>query len=354
MLSLYWLFMHVTILDRFEPGSDAFWEKVDSALAVAAASSLSSSSAPDEFNVEEAREALSSNMHAWPQHKPTGYSCYFLPFCAGYGAEDVRRLWQFNGNLESLKGTLLHKQAELFIQELAHWQVEAGKKHVPLSELLPIALNRCRAASSMRMAMLQVAPHVASELWEHCVASSYFNKALNCDSSPEYKRFEAWLRGHPTFSPYRTEWSIYHEDVAIAGQIDSLWFDEKNGEVVMADWKRTRVLLSSDPETQASQSFNSYGLAQCQYAPSHPGPCQHMRDCAHSHYLVQQHLYAYFLSRKYNIEVARLLLVQCHPLIGNSDIAYHEEELAKDPTLASSALDAFLAGWRQLLCTHNH
>ena len=70
-----------------------------------------------------------------------------------------------------------------------------------------------------------------------------------------------------------------------------------------------------------------------------------MYDCSYNHYLVQQHLYAFFLSRKYDINVESMLLVQCHPNLSDYNVA----TLKQDKELAAKVFEAFNAGWRNLL-----
>ena len=168
--------------------------------------------------------------------------------------------------------------------------------------------------------------------------------------SPEFMRFESWLKANPSLSPYRAEWSIYHEDWLVAGQIDSLWFETRDSNsIVMADWKRCRGCLSSDVVMQSRQSFHQRrGLASCDHAPGVPGPCRDMYDCAYTHYLVQQRLYAYIVASKYDVEVHRMLLLQCHPNVGHDCDSYHEEEIPSDPdgAFALEVLTAFDVGWK--------
>ena len=346
--SVYWLYMHLSMLEELSKDDAAFWDRADAAFTAAqeycALLSIFWSSA-------DARDTLRTLLGNAPVCKPQGSSCYFLPFCAGYGSSDVQEVWARNGNLESLKGTLLHKQAELFMQELASWQREQGRSHAPLSELLPAVLPRARAAASASCAMLRIVAQVDAATWDHASTQAYFQDCLQATHSVEYMKFEAWLHAHPSLSPFRSEWSIYDEDAKVAGQVDSLWFDEREEPplVIMADWKRAREILSADQGLQKSQAFNNKGRRQCAFAPEHPGPCRELYDCAFSHYLVQQHLYADFLRRKYDITVTRLLLVQCHPQVGATSADFHEAELPSDATLAGKVLAAFQAGWQKLL-----
>lgn len=345
--SLYWLALHLKFLDRVLLGSPGFWSKVDEALLAADAyAALQRLHFDPRLAREEMQRLLSTGLR-----KPAGRSCYFLVFCAGFSGADVSKAWAMHGQLESLKGTLLHKQAELCMQEFGAWQLQEGRSRVPLRELLADAelMRRARSACTGWMSLLHVAPHTSAELWDHPSTQEYLENLVREEHSEEFQRFEAWLRANGSLTPFRSEWSIYDEDICVAGQIDSLWIEVDRDVLVMADWKRARELLSSDASAQASQAFRKRGLAACVHAPGHPGPCRHLYDCSYNHYFVQQHLYAHILRIHYDLPVARMLLVQCHPEVGSGPDAYHEAELREDCVLAAAVLEAFQAGWKRLL-----
>jgi hypothetical protein len=345
-VSLYWLYMHFTMLDRIDPGSAAFWKKTETTLRVAKdhCASLRTGS----FEIATCHKVMRDFVQGVQPKKPKGPSCYFLPYCAGYSAAAIREVWQLNGQLESLKGTILHKQAELFIQEFALWQLEQGRQQVSMGEALHAGdvLHRARKAATPSAAMIAIACHVSPDTWDHPTTQQYFRQLLSVENSVEYRKLEEWLCSHSNLSPYRTEWSIYDEEAMIAGQIDALFFDvTRPGSIIMVDWKRARQILSGDMEIQKTQAFGEYGLHTCEFAPNHPGPCRDMLDCSYNHYLVQQHLYAHILRLRYAVYVDRLLLVQCHPNVGKQAEAFHEADLEQHSSLAHEAIHAFLNGW---------
>ena len=118
---------------------------------------------------------------------------------------------------------------------------------------------------------------------------------------PEMVHFVSWVhdvaeaRG---WQLYRTEWSIYDLEFQVAGQIDAV-FKDTDGCLHMVDWKRCREPL--DPE--AKRQFNRFGLA----------PLGDFVDNTYSHYTVQQNLYNVILKREYDIQLASMTLVRCHP-----------------------------------------
>jgi hypothetical protein len=303
------------------------------------------------FQTEDVLEEMRALLAASAAKPKRRRACYFLAACAGCCEQELQAVWERNGSLESFKGTLMHKQAELYVQELGAWQLEQGRSHVTVREMqsLPHVLERARAAATPSAALKAVAATTRQELWEHPATQKYLSFFLSEGSSEEFRQLENWILRQSSLSPFRAEWSIYDEDAAVAGQVDSLWFDEDEGAVVMVDWKRARELLTSDLETQSSQAFGAKGRASCDLAPAYEGPCASMFDCSYNHYKMQQHIYADFLGRKYNVRVARMLLVQCHPELKGCALQCNEAEISQEPELAARALAAFKGGWCECL-----
>uniref|UniRef100_A0A6C0C2A2 Uncharacterized protein n=1 Tax=viral metagenome TaxID=1070528 RepID=A0A6C0C2A2_9ZZZZ len=279
-------------------------------------------------------------------------SCYFFAMLAGCSSSDLCLAWNTNGALESFKGTLLHKRAELYMQQLGAWQLEQGRSHVTIGEMLsiPTVLTRTRSASSMDAAMCSVAKHTSADFWNHPATQAYLLSATTCQQSPEFMQLERWMALNPNLSPFRSEWSIFDENAQVAGQVDSLWFDEEAEQgIVMADWKRARELLSSSQALQREQSFGEKGVRSCPFAPSCPNPCAGMYNCSYNHYMVQQHLYADFILRKYDLKVEKMWLVQCHPNLGQTEEDFNVADLPLQPDLAATVLNAFHSGWKKRL-----
>jgi len=106
-------------------------------------------------------------------------------------------------------------------------------------------------------------------------------------------KYHAWRATVPDWEPYRTEWSVFHEEACISGQIDSLWRD-KDGTYHMLDWKRCKLI---EPESR-EKGFK---------------PFDKLPNTNLGHYTVQQNAYAYILQSKYGIECKTLSLMQLHP-----------------------------------------
>ena len=272
--------------------------------------------------MEQGRQYLRS-----PQ-KPPGTSCYYLMLLATKGcdpemqASHISRTWQIHGGLEALKGTYMHKKIELFINAMAAPMERDGSFEIAVEDLLreQLPAHEYAAVAVLR----QIAWSQDPELWNHPLAQRFFESELQGESI-EFQKFRSWLSTKRRWSPYRVEWSIYNEDLKVAGQIDSLWMDlDAEKALVMVDWKRARELLTDDITELERQSFGNAGSTLC----------SHLYDVAWSHYFVQQTLYAYLLASKYSVTVHKMILVQCHPNVCGSD--FHEAPLVPDFELAES------------------
>ena len=120
------------------------------------------------------------------------------------------------------------------------------------------------------------------------------------DSSDELQQFFDFLRSFASprrWIPFRTEWSIYNEDMQVAGQIDCIFVDPK-GQFHMVDWK----CVARNLEPLSGECFGKYGF----------GPCEKLLDNKFNHYLAQQNLYAVILEQCYDISLTSMWLVQLH------------------------------------------
>ena len=126
------------------------------------------------------------------------------------------------------------------------------------------------------------------------------NEEEHVKDTPEFQQFLRWKDTHPTWVPYRAEWSIFAEKELLCGQIDSIWKDTTDGTLHMVDWKRVIEL-----KMIAFKFERGYE------------PFINMHNTNYYHYVVQQNCYAWMLKTYYNVEVSSLALVQVHPSIDN-------------------------------------
>lgn len=112
----------------------------------------------------------------------------------------------------------------------------------------------------------------------------------------EWQYFINFVKDHPELKPYRTEWTVFNEDVKISGSIDMV-YENPDGTLSIYDWKRSKNI------TRINQ-FNKFALAR--------SIC-HIPDSNFWHYALQLNTYKYILESKYNKIVKELYLVRLHP-----------------------------------------
>ena len=126
--SVYNLYIFFVMLKHLNPRSSQFWDALETTLLLAKDYNL------QEYEANAARTAMHALLEQGThKKKPAGPSCYFLALCARCTTDDIQNVWKQNGELEALKGTLLHKRIELYIQALAKWQCESRHTRVRLS-----------------------------------------------------------------------------------------------------------------------------------------------------------------------------------------------------------------------------
>lgn len=120
--------------------------------------------------------------------------------------------------------------------------------------------------------------------------------------------------------PYRTEWTVFHEEAQIAGSIDMVYEDMTASDTPLAiyDWKRCREIA----KTNRANKF-----------ATHPA-IEHLPDTNFWHYTLQLNVYKYILQTKYDRRVTDLYIIVLHPEAQN----YQRIKL---PDLQSEVADLF-------------
>lgn len=112
----------------------------------------------------------------------------------------------------------------------------------------------------------------------------------------EYKQFDAFLRNHD-FKPFRTEWTIYDEQLKIAGTIDMI---HKHGDLFdIYDWKRSAKVVDDNESPIKKNGYGKKGL----------GELNKIEDTSYWRYCIQQNMYRYILEQNYGIKVRKMYLV---------------------------------------------
>jgi len=111
----------------------------------------------------------------------------------------------------------------------------------------------------------------------------------------EWKYFWNYWEEVVTWEPWRTEWEVWDEDLKLAGSIDMIYRNKKDGTFAVYDWKRAK-------EIKKENSFQS-GL----------GPLSHIPDANYWHYSLQLNMYRWLLEKHYSIKVSEMALIVLHP-----------------------------------------
>lgn len=119
----------------------------------------------------------------------------------------------------------------------------------------------------------------------------------------ESKEFQYFLNfwgdhGHD-LEPWRAEWSVFSQEHLLCGQIDMLFRRKSDGKFVIYDWKRSKEIKTSN-----------------EWAKGY-GPCDHLDDCNYWHYTLQLNVYRWILENLYDMEIADMYLIICHPVNKN-------------------------------------
>lgn len=177
----------------------------------------------------------------------------------GLTAQEIKKMWDENKNSVSGAGTDMHFDIECFM----------NNKNLP-----PDYTHR--------------------ELYEYYISNT---DTLVHDFKPlEWKYFINFVKETPHLKPYRTEWTIFHEDLKLAGSIDMV-YENEDGTLSIYDWKRAKNITTVN-------HFNKFAI--------NPIIC-HMPDSNFWHYSLQLNTYKAILEGKYNKKIRDLYLVRLHP-----------------------------------------
>jgi hypothetical protein len=138
----------------------------------------------------------------------------------------------------------------------------------------------------------------------HYDIECFYNGQKNVNISTEYKYFKNFYEdmeklnicGNGPGEPYRTEWTVFDEELRLAGSID-MCFKKPDGSISIYDWKRCK-------EIKKSSWFLKF---------SNNPAISHIPDLNYWHYSLQLNIYKTILERKYEVIVSEMYLVCLHP-----------------------------------------
>ena len=131
----------------------------------------------------------------------------------------------------------------------------------------------------------------------HLDIENFYNGLDVQNDSIEYLQFlEFHKKIGSMLTPYRTEWTVFDEDLNISGSIDMI-FKDADGTLLIYDWKRSK------------------GIKKTNYFESATTDCiNHLPNSNFWHYSLQLNTYKMILERKYGKKVSGMYLVSLHPI----------------------------------------
>jgi hypothetical protein len=223
----------------------------------------------DHFDAKKIIAGMMRNTKKW--NDPVANYKYY-----GKTAEEIEKMWSKSGQEAAAQGTEMHYKIECFYN------------------------------------------HVQDQEQKDAVAATDTATATATDTTPEMRYFSNFHRDlSHTLKPYRTEWTVFHEEARIAGSIDMVFQDigtaatstadtsqpiadcREGAEppLVIYDWKRCREITKTNPNFRFS---------------THP-ILDHIPDSNFWHYALQLNIYKYILQTKYGKTVTDLYLIVLHP-----------------------------------------
>lgn len=131
-------------------------------------------------------------------------------------------------------------------------------------------------------------------LYQHNILIKYDKRYL--DFGIEWTYFMNFVRDFPELKPYRTEWTVYHEDLRLAGSIDMV-YENPDGSLSIYDWKRSADIIKVN-------AWNKSAITK---------EIDWMPDSNFWHYSLQLNAYKMILETKYGKVVKDMFLVRLHP-----------------------------------------
>ena len=251
----------------------------------------------EHFDAKKIIAAMMRNQKKW--NDPVANAKYY-----GKTAEEIEQMWSDAGRDAATKGTAMHYDIECFY-------------NTPPDADTAVAPDTNTATDTD-------VPATAESL--SCAPSSSDNQSnvvppLGGGTPPEFKYFLKFNQEHvageaTTLRPYRTEWTVFHEEARIAGSIDMVY------EIVEPDTDATAAAKSNVvAPSRGGTPLAIYDWKRCKEIiktnragkfATHPA-IEHLPDTNFWHYALQLNIYKYILQTKYGKTITDLYLIVLHP-----------------------------------------
>lgn len=202
----------------------------------------------------------------------------------GMSREEIKAQWNNNGASVCQAGTDLHYRIECFMNN-----------RLPEDPEIPFAILHTEPTNAL----------THRELLE--------NPAFNLPTTASIDEVQEWIyflnfvNDHPEMKPYRTEWTIYNEDIKISGSIDMV-YENPDGTLSIYDWKRCKQITKVN-------TYNKFAVTE---------EISDLPDSNFWHYSLQLNTYKAILEAKYNKTIRDMFLVQLHPEAEEGNYVLHQ------------------------------
>ena len=93
----------------------------------------------------------------------------------------------------------------------------------------------------------------------HANIENFYNGIQHETESKEFELFSQFMEDHRDLEPYRTEWVVFDENAKISGSIDMVFKDPVNrGKFIICDWKRSKELKLKNPWQNGTSEFTRH------------------------------------------------------------------------------------------------
>jgi hypothetical protein len=283
----------------------------------------------EHFDAKKVIAAMMRNTKKW--NDPVANAKYY-----GKTAEEIEKMWADAGREAAAKGTEMHYKIECFYNRPPPEMTDTAASTVASTDtpiqpaadtpIQPAADTPIQPATDTTTATDTATDTTTDTATDTTTVESTDTTTVASTDTPiqpattqdtrrwgaeppaEPPEFKYFLDFHQEFAatlkPYRTEWTVFHEEARIAGSIDMVYeeviddtFRETQPALLIYDWKRCREIT----KTNAGNKFASHEAIE------------HLPDTNYWHYALQLNIYKYILQNKYGKTVTDLYLVVLHP-----------------------------------------
>lgn len=241
----------------------------------------------EEFNADAIITKMMSGPNWNPSHKYWGMT-----------REEIKAQWEENRVGASTLGTQLHYAIELCLNcpELISSSSSSSSSYTHADIIRGLEEQQCKEVPEEDNGAEQE-DDGKKEKKDKGGKSSLLPYGLTEENAKEWGYFLDYMRDHPEYRPYRTEWMVYDEETRLAGSIDMV-YELPDGTLAVYDWKRAKDISQDN----RFRKFAKNPLIS------------HIPGTDFGQYAIQLNTYRYILEKRYGKVVSELCLVRFHSL----------------------------------------